>query len=293
MSRQLRTWPKLVGFALIVGGPYLGLRHYEQKLLYTTGTLLARTPKVIELSYNDVWLKPADGEAIHAWFIPATAGDAAGRSAEPHLLFLHDCQGNLGDQLPRLRLFHELGLNVLALDYRGHGRSSGKPSETGLGLDALAGYYELTRKRNVPASHLFIYGVSVGAAVATDLAGKVAAAGLLLEAPFVSSADWLTDRQSQIPWEVVVRDRYETLRKITQARMPILLIHSLDDELIAARHSQRLLMQAGEPKELVALRGKHHDAVAQSADILQPKLVTFTKTPAIEQANATASPRPE
>ena len=122
---------------------------------------LEATPSVMSLDYEDVTLKTSDGETLHAWYIPREA-------ARGTLLFAHGNAGNVSHRLDSVRLFHELGLNVLIFDYRGYGNSSGKPSETGTYRDADAAWSYLVTQRNIAAQDIVLFGRSLGAAIAAD-----------------------------------------------------------------------------------------------------------------------------
>lgn len=275
MKHRVRTWPKLLGLALIIAVPYVGLRRYEHTLLYSPAAAIGQTPATIDLRYDDIYLTTADGETIHSWFLPADASS----SSSNHVLYLHGPAGNLGDCLPKLRRLHELGLNVLAIDYRGYGSSTGVASESGLILDALAGYYYVTRNLKVEPEQLFVFGESLGGSLAIQLAAKVPAAGLILEAPVASGVERLRQKEPRIPWDTVARDRYEVLGQISFVRMPLLIIHSLDDEDVPVRDSKRLFSLALEPKELLTINGKHAVAFVTAPENCGQKVADF-----IEQA---------
>jgi fermentation-respiration switch protein FrsA (DUF1100 family) len=274
MKRRRRSWPKFLLVLLLGAGLYFGFRYFEQRTIYSPDPLVTDTPAKIRLPFKNASLD-SGGVKISGWFVPADADETA--STHPTLLFFHGNAGNVSYNLDRLRLFHDAGLDVFIIDYRGYGKSEGTPSEHGLGLDALAAYFFLTETRGVPAERLFLYGESLGAAVAIDLATQVRAAGMILEAPFTSTADRLTRKWPVIPWDLLLRDNYDSLGKINKINMPVLLIHSVDDEIIPFSNSQKLFATAKEPKELFKMRGPHRESFINSFDTYGDKVTSFVE----------------
>lgn len=275
MKRRLRSWPKFVLVLLLGAGLYFGFRYFEQRTIYSPDPLVTHTPAKIGLPFKKASLDSGDGVKINGWFVPADADVT--NSTQPTLLFFHGNAGNVSYSLDRLRLFHDAGLDVFIIDYRGYGQSEGTPSEHGLGLDALTAYFFLTETRRVPAERLFLYGESLGAAVAINLAMQVRAAGMILEAPFTSTAERLKRKWPGFPWESLVRDNYDSLSKIDKINMPVLLIHSVDDEIIPFVHSERLFATAKEPKELFKMRGPHRESFINSFDTYGDKVTSFVE----------------
>lgn len=284
MKRRIRTWVKAALFLLILGGALLWIRSCERRTLYSPSLLVKVTPASIKLPFDNIVIATADGVNIHGWFVPAASGAESGPSGDT-LLFFHSGAGNISDRLDKLRLFHDIGLNVFLLDYRGYGKSAGEPSERGLALDALAAYFYLVGKRGVPPERLFLYGESLGAAVAIELATKVRAAGLITEAAFVSLPERFRQDWPLIPWNLLLRDKYDSLSKINDVRMPLLFLHRLDDERIPFTDSQRLYGSARHPNQLVELHGKRADAFVNSFDTCYHTIAGF-----VRQRRAGATP---
>jgi fermentation-respiration switch protein FrsA (DUF1100 family) len=273
MSRRQRTWPKLVVLLLLAAGLYCAERYSEQRTLYAPDPVIAQTPAKIGLPFQGVIIDSTDGVKLSGWFVPGALEATA--QPRPTLLFFHGNAGNISYNLHRLRVFHEAGLDVLTMDYRGYGKSDGVPSERGLGADAMSAYFYLTEKRGVVPERLILYGESLGAAVAVELAMKVSAAGMILEAPFTSNADRVGKKWPLIPWEHILRDNYDSMPKIHKINMPVLFVHSVDDEVIPFSYSQRLYMTASEPKELLKLHGTHRDIFINSYDTYSEKVTSF------------------
>src|SRR4030042_5461623 len=114
---------------------------------------------------ENVHLTTEDGTRIHGWFIP-------GENASLTLLYFHGNGGNITDRIEKLELLHSTDVSIFIIDYRGYGRSEGRPSEAGLYSDADAAYSYLCQEKGVPPHDIVLYGASLGGAVAVDLAPR-------------------------------------------------------------------------------------------------------------------------
>ena len=233
------------------------LRLFEPRLIYFPGQrALADPPSQLGLPVGRIEIPTEDSVTLVSWVIPAA--DSTG-------LWMLICHGNAGNLSDFDRPVHyaglrELGLNLLAFDYRGYGESGGRPSEQGLYRDALAAYRYLTEARGIPAERIVIFGHSLGSAVAVDLAGRVPAAGLILEGAFTSVVDRGQEIYPFIPVRWLAGSRYGSLEKIGGVGVPKLFLHATADEVIPLAHGRRLFEAAPEPKKFVELGGGHGDA---------------------------------
>jgi hypothetical protein len=243
-------------YLLLLGGVYLGQSH----LLYLPGLPsrdLAMTPKDIGLAYEDVWLRTDDGVRLHAWYLPA---------AQPRgtLLFFHGNAGNISHRLDSLRIFHQLKLSVLIFDYRGYGRSEGSPSEEGTRRDAAAAWRYLMETRAVAPQQTVLFGRSLGAAVAAQLATQQPPGALIVESAFTSVPDMAAELYWWMPARWLSRFEYATRDYVAQVRCPVLVVHSPEDEIIPFHHGEAIFAAAREPKTLLRLRGSHNEGFLQS-----------------------------
>ena len=138
---------------------------------------IVATPADIGLRYEALRLPTADGEALDAWFVPA-------RDERAVLLFCHGNAGNISHRLDSLRIFHDLGLSVLIFDYRGFGRSTGRPTEQGTYEDARAAWGYLVEERGIPEAQVVLFGRSLGGSVSTWLAERTRPRALIVESTF-------------------------------------------------------------------------------------------------------------
>lgn len=155
-----------------------------------------------------------------------------------------------------------LGLNLLTVDYRGYGESGGEPSEAGVYRDADAAYAYLRDALGVPPRRVLIFGHSLGAAVAVDLASRVPSRGLILEGAFTSVPDVGQRTYFFVPVRLLARNRFDAAEKIGRVMVPTLFLHATRDEIIPYDLGRRLYERAPGPKEFVDLSGGHNDAYA-------------------------------
>jgi uncharacterized protein len=209
----------------------------------------------------------ADGKAqhIHAWWWPAANPHA------PAVLYLHGSRWNLTGQTGRIEQLHAFGFSVLAIDYRGFGKSDGTlPSEQTVYEDARVAWSRLAELQPDPAKR-FIYGHSLGGAVAIDLAAwlsetsarnglAVPARGLIVESSFTTLADIAQAVTSPwLPVKLLLTQKFDSLSKIRELRMPVLIVHGAGDIYVPSRFSEELFEAAPGPKKLLMVDGATHN----------------------------------
>lgn len=258
----------LLGLAVLLGCYTLAgvwVWSQQKQFIFMPLRELANTPTDFGLDYEDVFiaLRPDDekSERLHAWWIPARTGKG------PILLYLHGSAFNIAANIEHSRRFQRLGFSVLLLSYRGYGRSDGSfPSESGMYADARSAWRYLTRKRGLQAEQIYIYGHSLGGAVAIDLAvSQPRAAGLIVEGTFTSLPD-LGSRDSRfrlLPINLIVNQRFDSLSKIGQVVVPVLFLHGTEDSLVPVDMSRQLYARANEPRYLKLILGGGHNNSAR------------------------------
>jgi uncharacterized protein len=204
------------------------------------------------------------GDRIHAWWAPA----ADANPDAPVLLYLHGARWNLTGSVTRIPRWNRMGFSVLAVDYRGFGQSTARtPSEASAYEDAEAAWAYL--EKIAPNRKRYIFGHSLGGAVATQLAHKHAdASGLILEATFTSVPDMVKETKwGFLPVGFLVTQRFDSIKRIEELKMPILLAHGTRDEIIPFSMSERLFAAAKAPKRFVrAEGGNHHNLTSNYFD---------------------------
>ena len=202
---------------------------------------------------EDWTVRTADGLELHGWWLPAD------RSSSPVLLWFHGNAGNVTYCAELLSLLRGSGLGVFMIDYRGYGKSQGRPSEQGLYLDGEAAYRCLVEERGVEAGRIISYGHSLGSAVALHVALERPVAGLVLESPL---ADARTMARRIMPWVPVwpfVRSRFNNVGRIPGLHAPLLVIHGDCDETVPFEQGRAVFAAAPEPKKFFAVRGGGHN----------------------------------
>lgn len=251
-----------VAYALLVAFVYLT----QDRMLFFPTSSLVTAPDRHGLDYQDVMLTAEDGVRLHGWLIPAP-------DARATLLFFHGNGGNVSHRIDSLEIFHDLGLSVFILSYRGYGRSEGRPGEVGIRRDAQAAWRYLREERGIPASRIVVFGRSLGAAVAADLAAQVNPGAVILESAFTSAADLGAALYPWLPVRLLIRHEYEVLERVSAIDAPILVVHGRDDEIVPFGHGRRIAGASGAP--LLELRGGHNDAFLRSRSIYQEGLRDF------------------
>lgn len=237
-------------YILIVALAWIFQRH----LLYLpniAGDSVEITPAERGWHYEPVTLTTADGVNISGWWLPL-------ENARATLLFFHGNAGNIGHRLESLALFRALNLSVLIIDYHGYGDSEGKPSETGTRMDARAAWHYLVIERNIPAKQIVVFGRSMGAAVAAELAREHAPGAVILESAFRSLPDMAQAVYPFLPARWLTRYEYDTEAYVRDIDAPVLVIHSESDEIIPYSHGQAIYAAAREPKSMLVIEGDHN-----------------------------------
>lgn len=228
---------------------------FQARLLYQPGVpgrSLVATPAAIGADYESVTLTTKDGVELHGWFIPHA-------SARATVLFFHGNAGNISHRLDFIAQLRDLGLAVLIDDYRGYGRSRGEPSETGTARDARAAWQYLTRERGLSPAEIVVFGRSLGAAVAAELARGHRPAAVILASPFTSVPAAAQEAYPFLPARWLARIEYPTLRYVREISAPVLVIHSRKDEIIPFAHGRAVFEAAGEPKRFLPLASGGHN----------------------------------
>lgn len=263
---MLRRWvfPVVLGYLVLVGAAW----SLQGCMIHFPTSSLVADPEDAGLAYQDLTLTTEDDERLNAWFVPA-------EQARGTLLFFHGNAGNISHRLDSLRIFHQLQLDVLIVDYRGYGRSSGRPTEQGLYRDGQAAWRYLTEERQVDPNDIVLFGRSLGAAVAAHLAARQPVGAVILESGFTSIADLGSDLYPFLPVRLLVRYRYPTAEDLTQVTAPVLVVHSRDDEIIPFSHGEQLYQVASEPKWFLEIEGSHNTGFLDSGETYIQGLQAF------------------
>ncbi len=254
LAKKILRYPVLwltIGALLLMTSPVRsGLEHY---FLYFPDPHLVATPQLYDLPYEDLHFEADDGTALHGWLIP-------GQTEAPLVLFFMGNAGNMSHRLDNLRFLHRLGVSVCIFDYRGYGTSSGKASEQGLYSDAR-GLVATLRQRGWEPDRMVLFGRSIGAAVALQMALEHPPAGLVLESSF-TSIEAMGKTHNPILYTLfgwAIDAAYDNLGKIDQIKTPLLIFHGEKDTICPPEMVRQLYAQAPEPKQLVWIADADHN----------------------------------
>jgi len=199
----------------------------------------------------------AGHQKLHAWWMPASRSDGK------LVLYFHGNEGNVSTSIGETALLRRLGYSVLVVDYRGYGESDGAfPSEAGVYEDAEATLHALVHEWRVQPQKIFVYGHSLGAAVAIDLASRhPELGGLVVESAFTSIYDMakLEPKYDIFPVGLLLNQRFESIKKVSRLAMPVLYIHGTADRVVPYNMGIALYEQSGGQKRFVAVAGGGHD----------------------------------
>ncbi len=241
----------------------------QPRFIFFPSSVIEKTPEFFDIPYKEVWLpvpvRSGKVEHLHGWWIESNQADAK------VLLYLHGNGINIGANLAHANRFHQLGFSVLLFDYRGYGRSEGAfPNEKRVYQDAVTAWNYLVEEQQIPPSQIVIYGHSLGGAIGIDLALKhPEAAGLIVESSFTSIRDLVSYRNlfQIFPVDLILNQRFESIKKVPQLKIPVLFIHGTVDSTIPSFMSQKLYAIAPEPNTLILVPGAEHNNVAVVADV--------------------------
>jgi hypothetical protein len=167
---------------------------------------------------------------------------------------------------------------VLIIDYRGYGKSTGRPSERGLYRDADAALAYLLEERNLPRERIVLFGRSLGGAVAANLAAREPVGALILESVFTSIPDIGAELYPFLPVRLLVRYEYDIVKALESVRVPVLVVHSPDDEIIPYAHGRAVYEAAPEPRQFLQIEGDHNRGFIRSRSRYMAGLNQFLGT---------------
>ena len=269
MPSKLKIRKLLVAAAVAIVSIYLLASTYiwarQSHFIFRPKRVLANTPADYQMPFDDVHVTVTDAggqkERIHAWWIPAENSD------NRTLLYLHGSALNIAANINHARRFYRMGFSVLLVSYRGYGKSEGTfPSEAQVYADARAAWTYLVEQRGIDPGHIYIYGHSLGGAVAIQLAvDQPVAAGLIVEAAFTSIPDMarVIPKYRIFPIDFIVSQHFDSINKVERLRVPVLYIHGTDDKLVPYDMSRELYKRTVSPKQLkLILGGGHNNSAA-------------------------------
>lgn len=227
----------------------------EQRLIFYPEKAIFQTPADVGLEFEDLYFASADGVRLNGWYIPHP-------NAELTLLWCHGNAGNISHRVQNIRLLHDrIGINIFIFDYRGYGRSEGSISEAGTYLDGFAAAELLRERYRLQPSQMIVFGRSLGAAVAAELATRIETVALVLESPFVSVPEMARAVFPLLPVGRFLSTQYNTVEKVRRLKTPtpVFVLHGERDEIVPFAQGRKVFEAAAEPKRFYAIRGAGHN----------------------------------
>lgn len=229
-------------------------------LLLLETMLVYPAPKYPDGDWQATWLEreevnfsSPDGTKLHGWYV---------EHPQPKAVVLY-CHGNgthvahLGEFLRQMR--DDFQVSIFAYDFRGYGRSEGKPIETGILQDSEAAQKWLAERASIPPEQLVLMGRSLGGGIALHLAAENGARGVILQNTFTSLPDAAATHYPWLPVRLLMKNRYDSLSRINRYSGPVLISHGTADTIVPFTHGQKLFEVAKGPKEFFEIAGGGHN----------------------------------
>jgi len=238
---------------------------FERRQVYHPTRAFETTGRELGRPFQEVGFRARDGVRLHGWYFPAEAGSPRPDWA---VLVCHGNGGNISHRLDLCAALLQTGVAVLLFDYRGYGRSEGRPSEEGTYRDAQAAHGWL-RQRGLAGERILAFGESLGGGVVSELALREPLGGIVLQSAFTSIPDIGAEWFPWLPARWLGRIRYDTRAKLPRIGVPVLIMHSRQDRLVRFAHAEANFAAAREPKLLWELTGGHNEAVADASRFVE------------------------
>jgi alpha-beta hydrolase superfamily lysophospholipase len=262
-----------VGAVLIGGCAYLSEKQADL-IFRPTRDVAWWGANLSNYQFEEHWIPVGEGQKLHAWWMRAEDPDA------PVVLYLHGARWNLTGSVTRIDRWRRLGYTVLAVDYRGFGKSTDiAPTEENAYEDAVAAWDYLATL--APRRPRLIVGHSLGGAIATELAlRRPEAAGLVLEATFTSVRD-MVDQSTWgfLPVSLILTQNFDVLSRIPRVKVPVLVTHGTNDRIVPVEMGEKLYAAATAPKRFIKVEGaSHHNLSYAGFDEYRKALAELFKT---------------
>jgi len=245
----------------------------ENRLIFHPTSDIARTPRDVGLEYQDLYFTTADNVRLNGWFIPHPLASAT-------MIWFHGNAGNIGDRVDNIKILHEkIRISIFIFDYRGYGRSPGSSSEATTYLDGEAAMNFVRSQLQVESKNLLIFGRSLGAAVAAEMASRHDSRAVILESPFASIGEMAGLMLPVVPIGPLLSAKFDVIAKVGKITAPLLVLHGDQDEIIPFEQGQRVFAAARQPKQFYPIKGaNHNDTFIAGGNGYYERLKSFIET---------------
>ena len=226
----------ILAYIIIVLFTYL----YQRKLLYHPSEN-NYTGDEIQFDYKEVFIEVDKDVKLKSWFLEKDL------KKNKTILYFHGNAGDLTNRVHKLNELNKLDVNILIISWRGFSGNPGKPTEKNLYNDARKSV-EWLNETGVTNKNIILYGESLGTGVATELGQNNSFSGIVLESPFTSIADAAKIYYPYLPVNLLLKDRYDTIKKIKNIKIPVLIMHGKKDNIVPFFMGEKLYQMANEPK---------------------------------------------
>ncbi|MDZ7838588.1 MAG: alpha/beta hydrolase [Actinomycetota bacterium] len=225
-------------------------------------------PGSVGLDFQDIYFWSGGDIKLHGWFVPCTNSDKT-------ILVFHGNGGNISHRLQLIRILHSIGLSVFIIDYRGYGRSRGKPTEEGTYADGMAAMDYLINNQGLKKEDIIVYGRSLGRPYCSQGCGWLPPLALVLDSTFTSIKEFAAQLHPGLPVRKFFKFNYPTIKWVAEVRCPVLLFHSQQDGYIPYSHARELFKNIKVEKKLVTIMGDHSDGYMVSEEKYRESLGKF------------------
>ncbi len=254
-SAWLSAWRLVRALLLVYLGLLLIMMWFEESLIFIPSKYPVGDWQPHGLDFEDAWFETHDGVKLHGWYVEHPSPRAV-------ILFSHGNAGNVTHRAGIMEMLTRVAqASVLVYDYRGYGRSEGRPNERGVYADARAARAWLAQRVGVQPGRIVLMGESLGAAVAVELAAADGCRALVLESAFTSAPDMAAVHYPFVPARLLMRNRFDSIAKIGKYQGPLFQGHGTADTIVPFDQGKRLFEAAksAEPKQFLAMEGRDHN----------------------------------
>lgn len=223
------------------------------RFIFHPDALLHQTPAAAGLAFDDVYFTTEDQVRLHGWYVPHPRAMAT-------LIWFHGNAGNISHRVENIKMLHErIPINIFIFDYRGYGQSAGVVSEAGTYKDGVAAIRFLQERHRIAGKELIIFGRSLGAAVAAEMANRFDCMAVILESPFASIQEMARAIVPFLPLGALTNTRYATVEKVRGIKAPLLVLHGDSDEVVPFAQGEQVFAAALAPKTFYTIAGAGHN----------------------------------